>query len=242
MGKIIKFPENDRSNYEDPDIIDGKLLIGPVSRVSQLIFGKNKRGETFENVEILDSEGKAYMQLNYNTLELNAPLDWLADISDQAREEYGPNFAEVVQTHLLTTIYAKKWINNLDCNKKRKKILDVNVATKHELYGTKFDIEYSNARELELWRAASSIALKTVSHRGGSDRKQLLEFLDSQYALEIELQLEQQGFRPHNHFLRKLVKNAKSYQFDSYTVGSLAPMSDEELLKMAPEFLRAANS
>ena len=121
-------------------------------------------------------------------------------------------------------------------------MLNINVATEYIVGRTKFDITYSNAHELEMWRAASAIALKTISHRGKKDRTQLLEFLDAQYAIETELELEQQGFKTHRHLLKRLVDNQKPYHFKSYRVGTLAPMSDEELAGLAPEFIRAANT
>jgi len=244
MGEVVKgdFPDyfpDDRDFY---GLIEENKLNTPIIRTSAIMFGKEQQELPYESIHLYNSEGSPTAYLEGDALIIDAPLSWIGEVSEQARQEYGADFAELAQSYLITTIYAKKWLDRLDNNRKRKRLLDVTPKTQYKIGRKSFNVEYHCARDLGLWRGASALSLKAVSSREQSTRQRLLEFLENQYDIELEIQLKEQHFSSKKDFLSRLMNKNKLYSLDGYKMACFDPMTDEELLKLSPEFLRAANS
>lgn len=252
MGILVEgnFPNhrNESKEFKSyPEIIDGRHLIYPINRTEEIIFGnKPHEGTIFSHIAVLESDkqDQNYFIDERPKLDIYTDLNWLEYISKIAEQQRGHNFAELVQAHLLTSIYAKKWIDSLDNNAKRVKILDVKPCTKYEINGQQYEIDYHRARDVELWRAASAIALKSITHRGANDRIDLIEFLNEQFDYEMAYELDNKNYKNHKNLLGKLAsrKINKTLALDTYKSGVFTPMSDHELLALSTGFIRAANN
>jgi len=245
MGELVegRFPKHDNPDDVAEGLIGPQYLVAPLSRVDQLIYGE-KVDRHIEVPAILEADKRgAHASYGYRQIRLHAPLGWVAELSDIADKELGSEMTSLSQAYFLTVLYAKKQLDKLDNNDDReKKLLELTPVTHFSVGGEKLEIEYHNARDVQLWQAAAAVALRATTAPDSVQRQQLHDFLRSLKAEELQIQLEGQGFNPHKSRLKKLFGKKQTYELEGYKVGCLTPMSAERLAEVSPQFIRAASN
>lgn len=239
MGELyrLKTPENPGE--------DGNFLSQSISNIDRVLFNKPGKWDNFKQIRLYASsvEPPAYIQINGSDLEIYAPLDWIDDVRDIASEENDEDFAALVKAYMLTTICVKAKINSLDNNQERTTILNVDPKTKYKVGHDKFEVEYHNSRDVQLWQASSAIAVKTVTKPKSPERQQLLDFVRTLADEELVSELKTQGFSPYKDMLVKLfMAEPIYYEIYGYQYGCLSPLDDQALLRMSAGFMLSANS